>query len=232
MTRTVIRLNSSAAYPANHSQYFAPSTIASQRCLAAVEQISSLCNHVKNVGLLNKLGPPFAFSIWVAARLLLVHSTFDHELNPTVFFFVTVLRELGIYWPVANRYATVLQRVLDEFTASEQASANSAKGERVTPSSVRILADMRKNAYDLDLLISRAPREPTTGASSTATPSRTPAPMELEYLDVFADFNMPRIPMAVDGTGGSAGQGLAVPHGSTMEEMGGDPFHYDTRWLQ
>lgn len=185
-----MRLHSSAAYPANRSQYFAPSTAASKRCLAAVEQISSLCTHVKNTGLLNKLGPPFAFSIWVAARLLLVHSTFDHQMDPTIFFFVTVLRELGIFWPVADRYAAVLQRVLDEFTASEQSCATNAEGEKVTPSSVRILSDMRRCAYDLEFLISRAPREPGTNMIGGPTPSRTPGPNELEYLDVFADFNV------------------------------------------
>ena len=187
---TIMRLHSSAAYPANRTQYFAPSTAASKRCLAAVEQISSLCTHVKNAGLLNKLGPPFAFSIWVAARLLLVHSTFDHQLDPTIFFFVTILRELGAFWPVADRYAAVLQRVLDEYTASEQSMVTNAKGEKVTPSSVRILADMRRCAYDLELLISRAPREPGTNSYNAVAPSRTPGPNELEYLDVFADFNV------------------------------------------
>jgi hypothetical protein len=73
---------------------------------------------------------------------------------------------------------------------------------------------MRRTAYDLDVLISRAPRHipgatiggNSVGVSSTVpvqtwqgrldharTPAnRTPAPNELEYLDVFDFFNVPR----------------------------------------
>ena len=109
--------------------------------------------------MLTKLGPPFAFSLWVAARLLLVHgSTIDHQVNPTIGPLVETLREMGYFWKVAERYATLLQRVLDEYHESERA-APGANGVRETPSTVRILADMRRCAYDLDFLISRQPRE-------------------------------------------------------------------------
>lgn len=33
----------------------------------------------------------------------------------------------------------------------------------------------------------------------SVTPARTPAPNELEYLDVFDFFNMPRLPVSMDG---------------------------------
>jgi len=147
-------------------------------------------------GMLPKLGPPFAFTLWVAARLLLVHgSTIEHKLSPQLQFFVDTLREMGRYWLVAERYTTILQRVLDEHRDSEQAATT--HGERVTPSSVKILADMRRCAYDLDFLISRQPKH--TGMSArlpSVTPARTPAPNELEYLDVFDFFNVPRLPVA------------------------------------
>lgn len=190
---TVMRLHSSAAYPARRSQLLTPSFKASQLCLSAVESVSALCSYLKSSGMLNKLGPPFAFSVWVAARLLLVHSsTVDHHINPNVQYFINTLRELGEYWHVADRYATLLQRVLDEFADSERNPVTSPDGERTTPKSVKILADMRRNAHDLDVLISRQPRQQSI-AQPVQPPVKTPAPNELDYLDVFDFFNMPRM---------------------------------------
>lgn len=148
--------------------------------------------------MLPKLGPPFAFTLWVAARLLLVHgSTIEHKVNPQIQFFVDSLREMGRYWAVAERYTAILQRVLDEHQDSEHSAG--VDGERVTPSSVKILADMRRCAYDLDFLISRQPKH--VGIASrlpSVTPARTPALNDLEYLDVFGFFNVPRLPLAGD----------------------------------
>ncbi|KAK3395129.1 fungal-specific transcription factor domain-containing protein [Podospora didyma] len=206
----VIRLHSSAAYPTTRSPIFTPSYSASQRCHRAVENIVALGEFVVNHGLLVKLGPPFAFTLWVAARVLLVHgSTVEHKVNPEIGFFVNTLLEMGRYWPVAGGYSVLLNRVLSEYRESEQ------HGDGITPSSVRILADMRRTAFDLDFLISRQPRHKPGGMNggggvgnagtgnganwqsrlASVTPARTPAPNELEYLDVFDFFNVPRLPV-------------------------------------
>lgn len=186
--------------------------------------------------MLSKLGPPFAFSVWVAARLLLVHSsTVDHKINPQVSFFVTVLRELGTHWPVADRYAHLLQRVLDEFATSDRTAVTMSNGERAQPLIVKILADMRRTAYDLDFLISRQPTNQVAsaaaGLSTAATPTgaRSPAMNDVDYLDVFNFFNMPRVgagsPGVPDG-GGLAGQGYGseapMEFGSGMYDMNSD----------
>ncbi|GAD96962.1 C6 transcription factor [Paecilomyces variotii No. 5] len=208
----VIRLHSSAAYPTTRSPIFTPSYGASQQCLMAVDNILSLSRFVLNNNMLDKLGPPFAFSLWVSARLLLVHgSTIAHTVSPDIVFFVDTLSRMGKYWKVAERYSTILQRVLDEF-ADYQRSVETDR-DRSTPSSVKILADMRRCAFDLDFLISRQPRtSPSTHPSSSslslpnnAIPTdllnsknptaRNPALNELEYLDVFGFFNVPRIPI-------------------------------------
>lgn len=158
--------------------------------------------------MLTRLGPPFAFSLWVAARVLLVHgSTIDHHVNPTINILVDTLRDIGVYWQVAARYAFLLQRVLDEYSESQ-----ASNGDRVTPSTVKILADMRRCAFDLDFLISRLPRQQAAATTrvlpSAVTPAtRTPAPNELEYLDVFDFFNMPRLPVSMDAPSGVATAG-------------------------
>lgn len=205
----IIRLHSSAAYPTTRSNIFTPSYSASQRCLSAVENIATIAGFVTTNSLLPKLGPPFAFTIWVSARLLLVHgSTVERKLSPKIHFFVDKLREMGRYWPVAARYCGLLQRVLDEQRESDQ------QGDGVTPSSVTILADMRRTAFDLDFLISRQPRHGSqqNAKFNTITPTRTPGPNELEYLDVFDFFNVPRLPV-----------GLEAPLGTNGGNQMGDP---------
>lgn len=232
----VIRLHSSAAYPTTRSPIFHPSYSASQRCHGAVENIQALGEFVASNGLLSKLGPPFAFTLWVAARLLLVHgSTVEHKLSPQLPFFVDCLREMGRYWPVAARYCSLLERVLDEYREAErQGTVSSMPGDQQQqqpqPTSVKILADMRRTAFDLDFLISRQPRHVNPGGGPGAvingmtgatpgpsgsmanlanggfqgrssrypsvTPARTPQPNELEYLDVFDFFNVPRLPFS------------------------------------
>jgi hypothetical protein len=161
--------------------------------------MASLCNYVTANALIPKLGPPFAFSVWVAARLLLVHgSTMEHQVNSSIYLFVDTLREMAGAWNVAGRYASLLQRVLDEYRESESGPPGM---ERETPSTVRILADMRRCAYDLDWLISRQPRhQSNVQRPASVTPAaRTPAPNELEYLDVFDFFNVPRLPAQAEG---------------------------------
>jgi hypothetical protein len=140
---TVIRLNSSAAYPSQTSPIFSSSYSAMQRCLGAVENMRQLAHLVRSSGLVDKVGPPFAFSLWVSARVTLVHgSTMDHQVDPDIEFLVSVLSEMGDYWEVAGRYGEILNRVLNEYRQSQRSGADS--GERVTPSTVKILADMRR----------------------------------------------------------------------------------------
>jgi hypothetical protein len=184
-----------------------------------VDNILSVTRFVVENNMLDKLGPPFAFTLWVSARLLLVHgSTIAHTVSPDILFFVDTLARMGKYWKVAERYSTILQRVLDEYGEYQQSAALDA--ERSTPSTVKILADMRRCAFDLDFLISRQPRESPSATSSGGTggrhpgsaapvmPARNLGPNELEYLDVFGFFNVPRVPppRAPDPTAAAPGQ--------------------------
>ncbi|KAF2713606.1 hypothetical protein K504DRAFT_487976 [Pleomassaria siparia CBS 279.74] len=221
---TVIRLHSSAAYPTHRSPILTPSFSASQRCLNAVDSITALCGCIRENGLLTKLGPPFAFSLWVAARVLLVHgSTIDHRVDQNINLLVSTLQELGQYWEVGARYANLLSRVLHEYQESQQ-TPTGINGERVTPSTVKILADMRRCAFDLDFLISRQPKPHMLTRPSSVTPARTPGPNELEYLDVFDFFNMPRLPVSLDGltsysTNGNGDGAMQLPDGTPSNEF-------------
>ncbi|KAK5109940.1 hypothetical protein LTR62_006429 [Meristemomyces frigidus] len=210
----IIRLHSSAAYPTTRSPIFTPSFSAAQKCQSAVEDIRALSTYVQASNLLPQLGPPFAFSLWVAARLLLVHSsTIDHAVSPAIAPLVAILKQMGHYWNVAARYAGLLSRVLDEYAESERAPLTAANnGVREAPSSVRILADMRRTAFDLDFLISRQPRQKFGGGDKSsvvtaADTKRTPAVNELEYLDVFDFFNVPRLAFAAGGGDGDLDDG-------------------------
>lgn len=182
-----------------------------------MENITSLCACVRDNGLLSKLGPPFAFSLWVAARVLLVHgSTIDHRVDTSINLLVSTLQEFGQFWEVGTRYANLLSRVLSEYQESQQ-TPTGLNGERVTPSTVKILADMRRCAFDLDFLISRQPKP--NARLPSVTPARTPAPNELEYLDVFDFFNMPRLPVSIDSAMSyPATDGMQIPEGAYGNE--------------
>lgn len=234
--------------------------------MAAVEAIVDLVNFVRSSGttnsgnpsaqkaseapsnapkdnMVNKLGPPFAFCVWVASRMVLVHgSTVDRHVSPAIYPLLDTLRDMGRYWKVAERYGSLLARVLEDYEASECARKDAAMsvpasdgGRPCTPTAVKILADMRRTAFDLDFLISRQPHalhnavrngytpvgDQTTGNETRngGTPSgmdtlsaaasvavRQPQQNELEYLDVFDFFNMPRLPVGFEG-GGFGGDG-------------------------
>lgn len=133
----------------------------------------------------------------------------DHEVDPDIDYFVTLLAEMGQYWDVAKRYSEILSRVLGEYRTSQHSGV-----ERVTPSTVKILADMRRCAYDLDFLISRQPH--ASVKSYHPTRANTPAINELEYLDVFDLFNFPRMANATDVVGQSQATGMSQNTPSQM----------------
>lgn len=110
---SVVRLHSSAAYPTVRSHLFVPSYYAMQRCLAAVQSLADIARDVFEASGLDNLGPPFVFSLWVAARLLLVHSaSIGCQLDPKIEFFIEILGHVGQYWEVANNYAKILARAV------------------------------------------------------------------------------------------------------------------------
>jgi hypothetical protein len=84
--------------------------------------------------MVTQLGPSFAFSLWVAARVLLIES--GKHVTQDMNFLVDTLQEIGRHWAVSARYSSILQRVISEYQMPD--------AEKTTPSSVSILADMRR----------------------------------------------------------------------------------------
>lgn len=147
----MIRLHSSAAYHRPVSAFFSAcfSEDAVRSCVAAVEMILSLCVYVVQYHIIDKLGPPFAYTLWVAGRILLVHgSTFCQPVDDKMIHILTnALRDMGTYWPIADRYCQLLVRVYKDYQRSEEIFAGFRR--RVVPRTVKRMVDMTKNAYDL-----------------------------------------------------------------------------------
>jgi Fungal specific transcription factor domain len=139
----VMRLHTSAAYPTFRSTFFKPSYNAIQRCIRAAKRVEDLSRWVVGTSRLDALGPPFAFSLWVAARVLLVHaSTVEPHTSPDIGVFVSILSQMGRRWRVAERYGEILNHVVQEYQQS-RLSIGSVEPQS-TAASVKILADMRR----------------------------------------------------------------------------------------
>lgn len=165
--------------------------------------------------MLQLLGSTFAFAVWVAARLLLVHaSTTEYSTIPDVRLFLDALREMGKCYQTAERYATIIQRVVEELSQTQIQVAGGATGDQQdidasgnnSRNCVAILSDMRMTAYAVDVMISRQPDSrrstaqldvPATNGESSGNNGRA----ALDYLDVFNWFNFPRVAPGTHHTG-------------------------------
>ncbi|WYZ37023.1 hypothetical protein EsH8_II_000529 [Colletotrichum jinshuiense] len=201
---SVVRLHSSAAYPTVRSHIFVPSHYAMQRCLSAVQSLGDIAQDVFEANGLDLLGPPFAFSLWVAARLLLVHAaTVGCPVDPKIDFFIETLRHVGQYWEVANNYAKILVRVVQRGRQGDLS-----------------FTAMRKSAHDLVTLTSSTRR---SGLEPTST--QVTSLSELDNIDVFDFFNYPKMsepsarggqqnmpqPQVMSGLGGDSMRSTGVP---------------------
>lgn len=200
----MIRLHSVAAYPTTLSPLFRSSYSAAQRCLSAVDNITTITRMALSHNLIPLLGPTFAFTIWVATRLLLVHaSTTSSPSIPDISLFLDALRTGSKLWEVAGRYCGIIERVIDELVRGEG-------------SCVEILSDMRMTAYSVDVMISRQPdlRAPALQAAAAAAEEEEAAAAAAgtradgDLLDVFAWFNFPRVPAGREGAGSGWASGV------------------------
>ncbi|OAQ96645.1 hypothetical protein LLEC1_04287 [Akanthomyces lecanii] len=168
----VVRLHSSAAYPTVRSHLFAPSHYAMQRCLSAVQSLGDIAQDVYEASGLDHLGPPFIFSLWVAARLLLVHAaTIGCPVDSRIEFFIEILGHVGQYWEVADTYAKVLARAVQRGRQGHMS-----------------FHAMRRSAHGLVTLTASARQTGIEPASTQIT-----SLSELDNIDIFDFFNYPKI---------------------------------------
>lgn len=194
----VIRLHSAAAYPTVRSHIFVPSHYAMQRCLSAVQSLKDVTQDVFEANGLDLVGPPFAFSLWTAARLLIVHAAIvGCPVDPKIDFFIDILGYVGQYWDVANNYARILARVVQRERQGEAS-----------------FGAMRKKAHEIVKLTSAIR---SSGLDETASQSVSLG--ELDHIDVFDFFNYPKVPFADPGSQSSQ-EGISQPQG--LVNMGSD----------
>ncbi|KJZ72063.1 hypothetical protein HIM_08518 [Hirsutella minnesotensis 3608] len=194
---SVVRLHSAAAYPMlpasaahmmatsspasaasphsspPHQSLFAPSHYAVQRCLAAVQSLRDITQDVYEANGLDLVGPSFAFALWVAARLLIVHaSAVGASVDNKIDFFIDVLGHVGKNWEVANDYARVLARVVQRGRQQGDGS----------------FCNMRRSAHEL---VKQTAATRRSGLQETMSQQISQA--ELDDMDVFDFFNYPKV---------------------------------------
>ena len=183
---SVIRLHSAAAYPTSRSYIFTPSQNAMQRCLSAVQSLREIAQDVVGGSMLDLLGPPFALSLWVCARLLIVHAaTTEADVDvPNLSFFITTLESMGRYWQIAQVYAETLRRVLQETPNLDPDLHRSHS--RITMTKY---TSMRQLAHDLASFSTQKP-----GTLLKPPVTRNLSQSDLDALAIFDFFNYPRLP--------------------------------------
>ncbi|KAF2453456.1 fungal-specific transcription factor domain-containing protein [Lineolata rhizophorae] len=207
----IIRLHSIQAYPANTSRYFkrsAASLASIHKCRTAAIAICKLNKlvreHVSTTSNrpLISFGPPFAFTLWVAARVLLIHSSevpADYHLIDRVPPLIASLAEHGALWNASRRFADMLGRILHDLReyraagTSPLSAAKDAKGGGGAagaggsgapvkfPRSIKTLRDMRRCAYEVSMLMEAMPQAGTDSPRTAALDLEGPWRMRREW---------------------------------------------------
>jgi hypothetical protein len=136
-----------AAFPSATSNYLRPSSAARSRCRQSIKSVVTLATSLQPQEL-DRLSPMFAFVVWVAARSLIIlwttgyeatgyDSTMPSDLEPLLI----VLRQMATRWPCAQRYADIIQLILD--------TKNNPDG----PTGIDIFNDTRRTSYGLQTLL-------------------------------------------------------------------------------
>lgn len=116
-----VRLHALVAYPPMTSELFKASHSALGKCMAAATSLRRTAQDVISAGMLQYLGPPFAGAVWVVARLLLAHASVpEHRLDPSIYFFINTLNQIGERWSLASVFAHRLTCLLPAVGTSDK----------------------------------------------------------------------------------------------------------------
>jgi hypothetical protein len=144
-TSVNIRMYTVAAFPSTTSNYLRPSSSARSRCRQSIKVVVALASSLQPQEL-DRLNPMFAFVVWVASRSLIIlwttgyetnHESTPADLEPLLH----VLRQMAARWPCAQRYADIIQLILD--------TKNNPEG----PTGIDVFNDTRRTSYGLQSLL-------------------------------------------------------------------------------
>ncbi|KAF5637401.1 positive regulator of purine utilization [Fusarium sp. NRRL 25303] len=94
-----------------------------ERCLNSVQALAQIITKVADQTV-DKLGWPFAWSVWVAARFLTAQRYFtgetDTETIAKVSLFTTFLSTMGRFWQISASYARMLRRATSDLDAGTE----------------------------------------------------------------------------------------------------------------
>lgn len=137
--RIRIRMYTVAAFPSTTSPYVRASPAARIRCRETVARVAALVRPLEADNL-DLLPPIFAFVLWVAARSLAILWTTHHEASPgpDMDALLAGLRVMANRWPCAQRYADLVQLIVDDTDDSTR------------PKLLEVFNDTRRTAYGLE----------------------------------------------------------------------------------
>lgn len=208
----IIRLNSTPGFPYFNSDYFFPSELARHKCLESAFHIIKLSRNFpvmfNNIGggAYEMCGPQYAFAVWVCARLIFVNAVYTHTDIPLELdYLIGLLTKMGAIWEGSLRYANILRFLKEEELFAKKSGMNFYGGSRSLheslsdsdnedlndnvkghPKNVRIISDMRLNAYSLDVLLYNKIEKFKQNEDEAMSESN-----ENDFIDMFEWFKVP-----------------------------------------
>lgn len=118
-----IRMHSIVAFPPSEFRSLGSSSVAAARCRQAVESLTAIFQPLSDLQL-DKLGPICAFLVWIASRNLIILWTASREtaqdtLPADLSTLLNVLRQMSKRWQSAQRFADLIQLVIDTMWSDE-----------------------------------------------------------------------------------------------------------------
>ena len=198
---TIVRLNSSVGYP-----YLQLSSgplsfkDARSRCLDAAQHVVNFAKKLSQIfeddaAFHQRIGPYYAFSLWVSARLLLVNAiNSDLEIPADVQYLISLLTRMGDSWESASKYANILNFLISELETESQENLNiinhfshgGSEESMYRSEDASIISDMRLNAYNLDVILSEKVEKFTNRKGGKVSPNN-----QADISNFFEWFKLP-----------------------------------------
>lgn len=168
----IIRLHSTGAFPYFQDKYLVSSQSSRSKCLKLSNLILEISKTLPGIFRLDaettyqRLGPYYAFAVWVSGRVILVNCLHSEgQLGEDFDYCITLLRQIGSKWPCAMKFADILEFFKDDTLTVDSVSNDGGGIEDDYGSNsdfqssynedTKLISDMRLNASSLDSLLSK-----------------------------------------------------------------------------